>query len=128
MRTMTYLGHIGLWSLALGGLSGWAMVLVIDKPEWLRRAGVRHPARVRQVHLDWILMGLILLAVDTAVDDIPGWIGAAIAFGTIVNPLGFIPLLFASEAKDNLLYRALFAVSFVALSLGLTALAIHASL
>jgi hypothetical protein len=125
---MTYLGHIGLWSLALGGLSGWAMVLVIDKPEWLRRAGVRHPARVRQVHLDWILMGLILLAVDTAVDDIPEWIGAFIAFGTIVNPLGFVPLLFRADASDHGLYRFVITISFTALSVGLVALAVHASL
>ena len=46
-------------------------------------------------------MGLILLAVDTAVDDIPEWIGAFIAFGTIVNPLGFVPLLFRADAKRS---------------------------
>ena len=125
---MSLLGTIGLWSLALGALSGWLVAASIDKPQLLQRLGVKHPGRVRQTHLDWIMMGILLLAVDVAVDDIPAWITALIAFGTIVNPLLFVPLAYDAQASDRFLYRVVTGVSFVALSGGLTALAIDATL
>ena len=93
---MSLLGTIGLWSLALGALSGWLVAASIDRPQLLRGLGIKHPGRVRQTHLDWIMMGILLLAVDVAVDDIPDWITALIAFGTVVNPLLFVPLASAS--------------------------------
>jgi hypothetical protein len=124
---MSLLGTLGLWSLALGALSGWLVAASVDKPELLRRARVRHPGRIRQTHLDWIMMGLILLVVDVAVDDIPGWITALIAFGTVVNPLLFVPLAFDAEASSKPAYRAVTVVSFAALSVGLPALAVHAT-
>jgi hydroxylaminobenzene mutase len=124
---MSLLGTIGLWSLALGALSGWLVAASIDQPQIIRRLRIRHPGRIRQTHLDWIMMGILLLAVDAAVDDIPDWITAAIAFGTVVNPLLFIPLAFDATASDRLPYRAVTLVSFAALSFGLTALAIHAT-
>jgi hypothetical protein len=125
---MSLLGTLGLWSLALGALSGWLVAASIDQPQILRRLGIKHPGRVRQTHLDWIMMGVILLAVDLAVDGMPDWITALIAFGTVVNPLLFVPLAFNAEASDRLPYRAVTLVSFTALSTGLTALAIHATL
>ena len=125
---MSLLGTLGLWSLALGALSGWLVAASIDRPELLRRMRIKHPGRVRQTHLDWIMMGVILLAVDLAVDDIPGWITGLIAFGTVVNPLLFVPLAFDAQASDTRPYRAVTLVSFVALSTGLTALAILATL
>ena len=125
---MGTLGIIGLWSLALGAVSGWLMVATIERRGLLERIGVRHPARVRQVHLDWIMMGLILVAVDLAVDDMPTWIAVLIAFGTIVNPLLFVPLAFRADASERLAYRAFTVVSFAALSVGLPALALHATL
>lgn len=124
---MSLLATLGLWSLALGAVSGWLVAASIDRPELVRRAGVKHSGRIRQTHLDWIMMGVILLAVDVAVDDIPGWITALIAFGTVVNPLLFIPLAFDATASDRLPYRAVTLVSFASLSVGLTALAIHAT-
>jgi hypothetical protein len=124
---MSLLVTLGLWSLALGALSGWLVAASIDQPDLLRRIRIKHPARVRQTHLDWIIMGVILLAVDVAVDDIPGWITALIAFGTVVNPLLFVPLAFDGQASKRLPYRAVTFVSFTALSAGLTALAVHAT-
>ena len=125
---MPLLATIGLWSLALGAVSGWAVAAMVDKPEILRRLRVKHPPRLRQAHLDWILMGLLLLAVHLTVPERPDWITALIAFGTVVNPLLFLPLAFDAGAKDTLPYRALTGVSFLALSVGLPALAVHATL
>jgi hydroxylaminobenzene mutase len=125
---MTLLGTLGVWSLALGALSGWLVAASIDQPQLLQRLRVKHPGRIRQTHLDWIMMGLILLVVDVAIDDIPGWITALVAFGTVVNPLLFVPLAFDATASDRAPYRAVTLVSFAALSIGLTALAVHATL
>ena len=125
---MSLLGTLGLWSLALGAVSGWLVAASIDRPGLLKRAGIKHAGRIRQTHLDWIMMGLLLLVVDVAVDDIPTWIVALIAFGTVVNPLLFLPLAYDAEASKKPAYRAVTLVSFLSLSVGLPALAIHATL
>ena len=125
---MPLLATLGLWSLALGAVSGWLVAAMIDKPELLRRVGVKHPPRLRQAHLDWILMGLVLLAVHLTVPERPDWITALIAFGTVVNPLLFLPLAYSADASKTLPYRAITLISFVALSVGLPALAVHATL
>ena len=125
---MSLLGTLGLWSLALGAVSGWLVAASIERPALLTRAGIKHPGRLRQTHLDWIMMGLILLAVDLAVDDIPGWIVALIAIGTVVNPLLFLPLAYDAQASSKSLYRVVTGLSFAALSVGLPALAVHATL
>lgn len=112
---------IGLASLALGAVSGWGMVLTIEDPDRLRAIGIRHLARVRQTHLDWIFMGLILIAVGAAYPDLPGWIAALVITGTIVNPLLFAPLAFNSDVSSKLVYRTISVASFTALSVGLSA-------
>jgi hydroxylaminobenzene mutase len=116
--------RIGLAELALGALLGWAMVAREERPEWLRRAGVVAPQRIRQVHLDYVMMGLILVGVGLAVPDLPTALAAALVFGTLVNPFLFVPLAFAPAAKERSWYRALAAVSFVAMTAGLVAAAI----
>lgn len=125
---MSLLGTLGIWSLALGAVSGWLVAASIDRPALLRRLGVRHPPRIRQAHLDWIMMGLLLLVVDVAVDGVPGWIVGLVSFGTVVNPLLFLPLARDAEASSKRVYRAVTVASFAALSSGLVALAIHATL
>jgi hypothetical protein len=116
--------RIGLVELALGGLLGWAMVVRDERPEWLRRIGIVAPQRIRQVHLDYVMMGLILIGVGLAVPDLPTAIAAALVFGTLVNPFLFVPLAFEPDADKRLWYRALAVVSFVAVSGGLVAAAI----
>lgn len=124
---MELLGILGLWSLALGAVSGWLVTASVDKPELLARVRIKHPGRLRQLHLDWVMMGLILVAVELAMPDRPDWITALIALGTIVNPLLFVPLAFDAGASKALWYRAITAVSFLAMSVGLPALAAYAT-
>ena len=125
---MSLLGTLGIWSLALGAVSGWLVAASIDKPALLKAIGVRHPPRIRQAHLDWIMMGLILLVLDVAIDDVPDWIVGLVAFGTVVNPLLFLPLARSADASQHPLYRVVTVMSFAALSVGLVALAVHATL
>lgn len=113
---MDWVVRIGLVELAIGGLLGWAMVIRGERPEWLRRIGVVAPQRIRQVHLDYVMMGLILIGVGLAVPDLPTAVAVALAFGTFVNPLLFVPLAFYPDAEKQLWYRSLAVVSFLAMS------------
>jgi len=113
---MDWVVRIGLIELALGGLLGWAMVVRDERPEWLRRIGVVAPQRIRQVHLDYVMMGLILVAVGLAVPDLPTAVAAALVFGTFVNPFLFVPLAFDPDAEKRLWYRVVAVVSFLAMS------------
>lgn len=121
---MDWVIQIGLVELALGGLLGWAMVIRQEQPEWLRRIGIVAPQRIRQVHLDYVMMGLILIGVGLAVPDLPTAIAVPLVFGTAVNPLLFVPLAFDPDAEKRLWYRSLAVVSFLGVSGGLVAAAI----
>jgi hypothetical protein len=116
--------RVGLVELAIGGLLGWAMVLRQEMPGVLRRIGVVAPQRIRQVHLDYVMMGLILIGVGLAVPRLPTAIAIALAFGTAVNPFLFVPLAFDPEVEKRLWYRSLAVVSFLGVSGGLVAAAI----
>ena len=100
------------------------MVAQLERPEWVRRAGIVAPQRIRQTHLDYVMMGLILVAVGLAVPDLPDPIAAYLVFGTFVNPLLFVPPAFSPDVQGRLWYRALSVVSFVGVSGGLVAAAI----
>ena len=78
----------------------------------LKRIGVVAPQRIRQVHLDYVMMGLILIGVGLAVPDLPTAVAAALVFGTLVNPFLFVPLAFEPELDKRLWFRSL-AVSLV---------------
>src|SRR5919112_4768500 len=110
---MDWVVHIGLVELALGGLLGWAMVMRGERPELLRRIGIVAPQRIRQVHLDYVMMGLILIGVGVAGPDLPTAVAAALVFGTFVNPFLFVPLAFNPYVDQRLWYRALAVVSFI---------------
>jgi hypothetical protein len=121
---MDWVVQIGLVELALGGLLGWAMVIRAEKSDWLVRIGVVAPQRIRQVHLDYVMMGLILIGVGLAVPDLPDAIAAALVFGTVVNPFLFVPLAFSPDVETKLWYRLLAVISFIGVSGGLVAAAI----
>jgi hypothetical protein len=119
-----WLVSAGLIELALGGLLGWGMVVRQEKPQWLKRIGIVAPQRIRQVHLDYVMMGLILIGVGLAVPDLPTAIGVALIFGTAVNPFLFVPLAFHPDTEQRAWYRSLAMVSFVCVSGGLVVAAI----
>lgn len=123
---MSALVNIGLFELALGALLGWLITLRLESPETLRRLGIRQPRRLLQLHLDYVMMGLILIAVGLAVPDLPTWIAAPLVFGTIVNPLGFLPLAFDEQQRQRAYYRVTITLSFIGTSGGLLAAAVFA--
>jgi hydroxylaminobenzene mutase len=116
--------QIGLVELAVGGLLGWAMVARQERPDWIARIGIVAPRRILQVHLDYVMMGLILIGVGLAVPDLPTVLAAALVFGTVVNPFLFVPPAFAPEVQQRLWYRGLAVLSFTGVSIGLVSAAI----
>lgn len=123
---MSSLVNIGLFELAFGALLGWLITLRLESPETLRRLGIRQPRRLLQMHIDYVMMGVILVAVGLAVPDLPTWVAIPLVFGTIVNPLGFLPLAFDEEQRQRAYYRVLITLSFLGTSGGLTAAAVVA--
>ena len=121
---MDWVVQIGLVLLAVGALLGWGMVAQIERPESVRRLGIVAPHRIRQVHLDYVMMGLILIAVGLAVPDLPDFWAAYLVFGAVVNPFLFVPPAFRPEVGERLWYRALSLVSFLGVIGGLVAAAI----
>jgi len=121
---MDWVVRIGLVELAIGGLLGWGMVIRMEKPEWIEKAGIVAPRRILQVHLDYVLMGLILIGVGTVVPDLPKALAIALVFGTVVNPFLFVPPMFHPDVNERGWYRTLSVLSFIAVSVGLVAAAI----
>jgi hydroxylaminobenzene mutase len=121
---MDWVVQIGLVELAVGGLLGWAMVTQLERPDLIKRLGIVAPQRIRQVHLDYVMMGLILIGVGLAVPDLPDFWAAYLVFGTIVNPFLFVPPAFRPQVQEQLWYRGLSVVSFLGVSGALVAAAI----
>jgi hydroxylaminobenzene mutase len=118
---VTVLLATALISLALGALSGFAVVAAVDYPEVLKRAKVVDPLRVRQTHLDWIMMGTVMGVVALAVPGLPDWAAALVLFGGIVNPLSFVPMAFSKTVAAKMWFQVTSWISFVSLSTGLVA-------
>jgi hypothetical protein len=121
---MPALAKAGIVELAVAALSGWAMVISVERPEWFRRIGVRHLSRIRQAHLDAIFMGLILVAVGLAVRPLPSWIAVLLVAGAVLQPLLFIPLAIRAETQQLLIYRLASGAFFVGTSIAWIGLAI----
>ncbi|QNE35343.1 hypothetical protein [Leifsonia shinshuensis] len=110
---------VGLVSVTVGAISGFALMLAVERPQMLRKFGIVDPVRVRQAHLDWIMMGVVLIAVGLAVPGLNPLAAVLIAFGGIVNPASFVPMAFSKAVADTVWFRVISYVSFTALSAGL---------
>jgi hypothetical protein len=113
----------GLTELALGALTGWPMALSVSRPEDLQKVGIRSGARLRQWHLDLIMLGSLTALAPKVVPDPPRAVAVPLAVGAWTNANAFGVLAFRPELKDHPAYRAGVAASFVATSWGFTGLA-----
>lgn len=113
---MNILVQVGLCLLAFGAVSGWVVMLRTEYPQLLKRVGVKSPRRLLQAHIDYIIMGVILIAVGTALPDLATWNRIALIAGTIVNPTLFLPLAFREEWSKAVPYRVVTVASFATMS------------
>lgn len=121
---MPTLVKIGLLELTVAVLSGWLMVLRAEEPGLLHRLGVQHLRRVRQMHLNFLLMGIILVGVGLAVQPIPTWIAALVVTGAIVQPLLTVPVAFSADNASSSVFQIVTGASFVGTSVGWIGLAV----
>jgi hydroxylaminobenzene mutase len=121
---LSWVAQVGLIELAFGALSGWLMVVVVDKPQWLTRVGVRAPGRIRQAHIDFIMMGILLIAVGLAVPELATLWQVLLVGSAWLNPTLFLPVAMKPELKDNIAYRGLATLSFLSMSAGTVAAAV----
>lgn len=113
----------GLTELALGALTGWPMALAVSRPEDLPKIGIRSGARLRQWHLDLIMLGSLTAAAPRFVPDPPRAVAVPLAVGAWANANAFGVLAFRPELKDHPVYKAGVVASFVSTSWGFTGLA-----
>lgn len=123
---MSTLARFGLAELAFGATLGWLVTMWRMEPESLRRFGITSPRRVLQAHLDYLMMGTILLAVNTVAGDVATVFRAALIAGTIVNPGMFLVMAFREDATKRPLVQLVTVLSFIATSGSLIAIAITA--
>jgi hypothetical protein len=96
----------GLTELALGALTGWPMSGAVTRPHDLPKLGVRSGARLRQWHLDLIMLGSLTAAAPRLVPSPSREVGVPLAVGTWVNANAFGVLAFRPDLKDHPVYRA----------------------
>ncbi|WP_336631628.1 MULTISPECIES: hypothetical protein [unclassified Microbacterium] len=110
---------VGLISLAVGALSGFLLLIAVDHPDRLRSLGIVDPVRVRQVHLDWIIMGTVMAVTALGVPQMTTLTAALVLIGGVVNPATFIPMAFSRTVATTKTFQIVSFASFTALSLGL---------
>ena len=123
---MSVLVQIGLFELAFGALLGWAVAGNLLAPEAIKRLGIVSPRRIMQAHLDYIMMGVILIAVGLALPQLTVWIATLVVLGTLLNPTLFLPMAFSEKAASTTVFKGISLLSFVATSVGLVGAAVSA--
>ena len=125
MGRVPLLVKIGLLELAVAALSGWLMVMRVQESKLLRRAGVRQLGRIRQMHMNFIMMGLILVGVGLAVQPLPTWIGVLLAIGALVQPVMVVPIALRPSTTEANAYKAFSGIVFTGTSIAWVALAVE---
>lgn len=110
---------VGLVSLAVGALSGFLLLVAVDHPDRLRSLGIVDPVRVRQVHLDWIIMGTVMAVTALGVPHMTVFTATLVLIGGIVNPATFIPMAFSRSVATTKTFQIVSFASFTSLSVGL---------
>ena len=113
----------GLTELAAGALMGWPMAVAVSRPEDLHKIGIRSGARLRQWHLDLIMLGSLTALAPAVVPDLPTKVSVPLAVGAWTNANSFGVLAFRPELKDHPVYKAGVVGSFITTSWGFTGLA-----
>jgi hypothetical protein len=116
----------GVVELAAGALTGWLYTIAKYDVPRARTIGIKTAARVRQGHLDLIMMGTATTALGLAVPGAPGWTQRTLGAGAWTNAVLFFPLAFRPEAIEHPAYRGVSIASFVSTSLGFSGMAVTA--
>lgn len=102
----------GLAQVALGALAGIPYAIATYKPQLLSHLRVQAPHRVRQLHLDLVMMGGLVAVTGVAVPRVP----RVVAVGCWTNALASAPPAIKPSIENSPAFRALVAASFVTTS------------
>jgi hypothetical protein len=108
----------GVTELAAGALSGWVYTFVREQPELARKVGLRSAGRVRQWHLDLVMLGGSHALLGHVLPGLPRRVAVPLAVGSWCNAMAFLPLAIDPKADERPVYRAAVVGSFVATSVG----------
>lgn len=122
-RDIEGLAVAGLTELAVGAQTGWLMALAISRPDVLQRLGIRSTMRLRQWHLDLIMLGSMTALASVVVPDLPRKVALPLGVGAWTNANAFGVLAFRPEWQSHPVYRAGVVGSFTVTSWGFTGLA-----
>ena len=100
----------GVTQVAAGAASGWGLAALVGRKELRERLDV-DVDRLRQAHLDVIIMGGLLAAAGS-VPGVPDWARRAATIGAWTNPLLFVPLAFRRDAAATVPYQLASVASF----------------
>jgi hypothetical protein len=103
----------GLAQIAVGALTGFPYAVAAYRPDLLPKLGIRAPGRVRQLHLDLIIMGGLVTATGAALPRLPRVVAIPLAVGCWTNALAFAPPAARPSIEHAPPYRAAVAASFV---------------
>lgn len=127
MSAVDVLVVAGAAEIALGALIGFPYAVAVEGSDTSKRIlttlRVRHPRRLRQLHLDLIIMGVLLMAAGAAFPSMPWAVALAIGVGGWTNALLFAPLMLDERHQQARWFRAVTAASFVAVAGGWVAAA-----
>ncbi len=117
----------GFTEMALGAAAGWPYALAVAEPERARRWGIRSPARLRQWHLDLVMLGSLSALAGVALPDLSRRVAYPLALGAWTNANAFGVLAVRPGARDHHAYRIGVAASFAVTSWGFAGLAVVAT-
>jgi hypothetical protein len=103
----------GLAQIAVGALAGFPYAAASYKPELLQGLGIQAPGRIRQLHLDLIMMGGLVTATGVALPRLPRVVAVPLAVGCWTNALAFGPPAVRPSIEQSKPFRALVGTSFV---------------
>lgn len=112
----------GITEVAVGALTGWPLAALIADPALAERLGGREVHRLRQAHVDLIMMGGLVAAAGL-VDDAPAWATRSVKIGAWTNPLLFVPVAVRPGVVRSPAYVAATLASFAVTCAGWVGLA-----
>jgi hypothetical protein len=113
----------GLTQIALGALTGFPYAAATYKPELLGPLRVQAPGRVRQLHLDLIMMGGLVTATGMALPQLPRALTIPLAVGCWTNALAFAPPAIKPSITTSPAFRAAVTASFATTTVSWVAVA-----
>jgi hypothetical protein len=114
---MNALVTAGALELTAGVLTGWLMVAA-GSDRWRTRLRMTDTRRIRQGHLDLLIMGAILVALGAADLHLPAVATVLIIVGSWIAPLLFFPLAWNASLADCRPLNWLDRAGFVMLTVG----------